>query len=93
METQIVSITTIAGERIPEPNTQLIKPLRCRVRPQLTADSSRTLLALLKKKKKATEALCATSGQFGAPTGKLSLSQETEMAIFKVRKDCALLSI
>lgn len=60
---------TIAKEEIPEPNTQLIKLLRFRVRPELTTESSRTLLTLLKKKQ--PETLCLTSGLFGTPLGRL----------------------
>lgn len=72
LETQVVLIMTIAEEEIPEPNTQLIKLLRFRVRLELTAESSRTLLALLKKKKKeATETSCPRSDQFGTPQGRL----------------------
>ena len=52
VETQRVSITTIARERIPEPNTQLIKPLRCRVRPELTTTVIQSITGCIKKKKK-----------------------------------------
>jgi hypothetical protein len=77
LETQILLTTTIARERSPEPNTQPIKLLRFRVRPELTTESSRTLLALLKKKKKATETLCVMSGQFGALMHRLWLCMQT----------------